>query len=163
MGTRAGTLSLCLVIVAVAFASACDHLTKLPVAEVPIDQFEGTPPPTPAGAPTTVPVVEADAPPLPPPAPSTNATTSAATTKAAGASSGGPVPIEPPDPAEDKIQAAKKLMARGTKPDLLQARKILVADVGSGNGTPGEARVLRQVCVKLNDKPCIAKATTYIK
>ena len=74
-----------------------------------------------------------------------------------------PDPIETADPAQDKIDAAKKLMSTGRHADLLAAKKLLVADVGSGNGTVGEAKLLKQVCTKLADRACVAKASSYIK
>lgn len=156
MGTRACTLSRFAVLV-VALAPACAHLTKLPVAEVPIDQFQATPVGSTEVAAAVPPVVAEPEPAVS--APVTSTTPRPGAKPAASV----PAPIEPQDPAQDKIDAAKKLMATGKHADLLSARKLLVEDVGSGHGTPGEARMLRTVCNKLGDKPCVAKASTYIK
>jgi hypothetical protein len=165
MGTGAGIPSLCMALAAVTLSVACSHITKLPVTEVPIDQFQATPVGAPSDTPTApTPVVEPDPTTAAPTTEAPPPSAAAAPKAPAGAASGtAPESIEPADPAEDKIRAATKLMKTGKRADLLAARKLLVADVGSGNGSQGEARLLRTVCTKLGDKPCVAKATSYIK
>jgi hypothetical protein len=156
MGTRAGTLSLCVALAAVAIAPACSHITKLPVAEVPIDQFQGTPVTAVPETVASVAIIQPDPPPVPAP-------TSTAAASASPASSKPAAPLQTLDSPEDKVQAAVQAMKTGKRADLLASRKALMADVGTPNGTPGEARMLRAVCTKLNDKACIARANLYIK
>jgi len=141
---------------ALPLAGACTHLTKIPVQEVPIDQFQATPAEVPAASAGVPPIVDEGP---------TAATTTAAATTTGGAKPAGSAPtaIEPPDPAQERIDAAMKLARSGKKADLQMARKMLIVDVGSGNGTPGEARALKQICTKLGDKACVAKASSYIK
>jgi hypothetical protein len=159
MGTGAGTLSLCVAIAVM----ACGHLDRVPVVEVPIDQFQAAPAPsTPAASPTLTPLID-DTPPAATTTAASTTTPSAAPSKPGAAPSAAPAPIEPPDPAQDKIDQAKKLVATGKKADLEKAKRLLLADVGPGNGTPGEAKMLKTVCTKLADKACIAKANSYIK
>jgi len=155
MGTRAGTLSLCVALAAVAIAPACSHITKHPVAEVPIDQFQGTPVTAVPEAVATV-AIQPDPPPVPVPTTSAAASASPASSKPAA-------PLQTVDSPEDKVQAAAQALKTGKRADLLASRKALMADVGTPNGTPGEARMLRAVCTKLNDKACIARANLYIK
>jgi hypothetical protein len=158
MGTRAGTLSLC---VAIAAAMACGHLDRVPVVEVPIDQFQAAPAGSvTAASPTLAPIID-DTPPA-----ATTTAASATTPSTAPAKPGGappPAAIEAPDPAQDKIDQAKKLMATGKPADLLKAKRLLIADVGSGTGTPGEVKMLKVVCTKLADKACLAKANSPTK
>jgi hypothetical protein len=156
MGTRAGTLSLCVALAAVAIAPACTHITRLPVTEVPIDQFQATPVTAVPETVATVAIIQPD----PPPVPAPGGTTAASATPASSKPAAPPPTVDSP---EDKVQAAALALKTGKRADLLSSRKALMADVGTPNGTPGEARMLRAVCAKLNDKPCIAKATANIK
>ena len=157
MGTRAGTLSLCMALAAVALAPACAHITKLPVAEVPIDQFQATPvAAVPEPVATVTPIIQPDPPPVPTDTPPAGTSKSAASSKPAA-------PLQTLDSPEEKVQAAVTALKTGKRADLLASRKALMVDVGTPNGTPGEARMLRAVCTKLSDKPCVAKATLYIK
>jgi len=162
MGIRAGALSSSFGFGAALLAAACSsHLTKLPVTEIPIDQFEGTPVATaPADVPSAVPVVE------PEPPPSAATTTPSAPVVAAPASHGPvapPASVDPSQTPEENVDAAIKLMKTGKRADVVAARKLLYNDVASGSCTQGEARMLRTVCLKLNDKPCVAKAVSAIK
>jgi hypothetical protein len=98
-------------------------------------------------------------------APTTTRTSSAAASTG-GASSGPPVAIVPDDPNEpgdQKLQAATKLIKTGKHADLLAARKLLGTSVFAGTGTSDQARLLRLVCSKLGDKPCVARCAQFIK
>jgi hypothetical protein len=160
-----GDLSRVLLIVAAAVTAACSgHLTKLPVQEVPIESVQA--PPTP--------LVDESAPAAEEPggAGATSAGSATATTGAA-ASSRGPVALPAVASATDdsaganegdpKIAAAMKLMKTGKKTDLFAARRLLSATVLVGAGTPDQARLLRLICSKLNDKTCVAKCAAYIR
>ncbi len=175
MGKRDGSLLHVAPLAAAILGIACTHVSKVPITEVPINQFEATAPP-PASTETIGPpplIDETAAPSATSASPVVSAATSSATpsapaTATAGGAGGAAAPTNLTAPtagagtdADSKIQAATKLMKSGKRPDLLAARKILGADVFNQKGTADEARLLRLVCTKLGDKPCVATATQY--
>jgi hypothetical protein len=171
MGIRAGALLPSLGLLAALSAAACEsHLAKLPVTEIPIEQFEGTPVSAPLGEAAPVTPIVVDGEPAAPPASAAAANVtapSAAPVPAAAVSKApaGPPPsaVEPSATPEEKVDAAIKLMKTGKKADVLAARKVLYNDVASGSCTQGEAKMLRTVCLKLKDQACVLKAVSNIK
>jgi hypothetical protein len=171
MGSPLGDRSLTLLAGALVLA-ACSHLTKYTVQEVPIESYQ---------APAPTPILGEDAGPAVPEVVATTGTTgtsasagthtSAAVAPAApGGAAGAPgaapvaiVPDDPDEPGDPKLQAATKLLKSGKHADLLAARKLLGASVFTGTGSADQARLLRLVCSKLGDKPCVARCAQYIK
>jgi len=166
MGTTMGALSLVTVLAGALAASACSgHLNKFPVQEVPISSFEA-PAPAQVAAPaedTTKPPIIDMGVPAPPAAPATAAAAGGAAAAPGAAAGGGAAADDPSESTDPKIQAAGKLMKTGKRNDLMSARKLLATSVFTGTGTADQARLLRLVCSKLGDKPCVARCTAIAK
>jgi len=151
-------------------ASACGHLTKYKIEEVPISSFAATGPP-----PTVTAAETAAVPPIIDMGPGASAPSAAVVAAAAPAVAGAAAPAvaapqplaggddAPGDQSDPKIQAATKLMKTGKRSDLAAARKLLSASVFAGTGTSDQARLLRLVCSKLGDKVCVGRCGAFIK
>jgi hypothetical protein len=165
MGSRAGAPLLATFLATSLLASACGHLTKYKVEEVPISSFAATgPSPTVSAEPAVVPpIIDMGSGPATPPPPAVSGAVAAS--PPAGPA---PQPVAGGDdvvgdPSDPKIQAASKLLKTGKRNDLMMARKLLAASVFAGTGTADQARLLRLVCSKLGDKGCVGRCGIYIK
>jgi hypothetical protein len=170
MGTFVGAPLLVTLLTGAVLVTACGHITKYKIEEVPISSFSATAPAGPVAA--TDPSASVAVPPIIDMGPGGAATPpagSGATASAPAAAAGAPPQAiaggddVPGDQSDPKIAAATKLLKSGKRTDLAAARKLLSATVFAGTGTPDQARLLRLVCSKLGDKACVVRCTSFIR